>query len=544
MSNTVGKRERIAWIRQLGALLSLAFAVAGCGAPEVRRTPELAALAAKLDAIETTRLAEQSKSAPVTIEQATERLTRQVVEPNETQRVVRLSLDEVRAAALANNLDLKVEMIDPAIAQLSLDAERAKFESVFYGSARHARSKPNDGDADSSRAYEAGVETPLQTGGAIIASVPMEESGGVAAAAASVSVVQSLLQGAGTRVNLHSIRLAAYQKDRVDASTKLQAISILSTADIYYWYLYSARKELDVSREQYKLNQDQLKNARYKVEAGSAAKNEIIRAEAGLASCLDTMISAETSVRDCERSLKRIMNRPDLPLNEQIDLIPTTDPNPQGLDLDQEALVAAALANRMELADLEYRLAMNEIGIEQAKNNLLPQLDVSYRFSAGGQAGATGRALENILDNTSTDHSVGLSATVPLGNRAAKARLQQARLDRVQTTISRDLLEQEIRQEVYDAVDGLQQNWRRILAAEQGVDQAGRSYRVEQLQFQLGGRTSTEVLQAASNLAGAQLRKISAFVNYEIAQVYLARATGTLLGHGQIRLASESNPEL
>jgi len=384
----------------------------------------------------------------------------------------------------------------------------------------------------------------LQTGGTITASLPVSDSDGVAQAAASVSVVQSLLRGAGARVNLYSIQLAAHQKDRVDAATKLRAISILSTADVYYWYLYAARKELDVSREQYKLTQNQLKNARHKVEAGSAPKYEIILAEAGLASCLDSMISAETSVRNCERDLKRIMNRADVPLDEQIDLIPTTDPNPQGLDLDKEVLVAAALANRMELVDLEYQLAANEIGGEVAKNDLLPELDLSYRFSAGGQAADEERALENIFDDNSTDHRVGLAATIPLGNRAAKARLQQARLGRVQTALSRELQEQQIRQEVYEAVDGLEQNWRRILAAEQGVVRADRSYRVEQLRFQLGQRTSVEVLDAASNLAGAQLRKISAFASYEIAQVYLARATGTLLGYGRICLEPHDSSQL
>jgi outer membrane protein TolC len=223
-------------------------------------------------------------------------------------------------------------------------------------------------------------------------------------------------------------------------------------------------------------------------------------------------------------------------LNVQIDLIPMTDPDPRGLDLDQEAMVRAALVNRMELAELEFRLATDDIGVAVARNDLLPSLDLDYTFSAGGQSRGRGRAFENVFGDSLTDHSVGLSATIPLGNRAAEARLRQARLARVQTEISRDLLEQEIHQQVYDAVDGLEQNWRRILAAEQGVVRAYRFYRVEQSQFQLGRRVSTDVLDAASSLAEAQLRKIDAFVEYEIAQVILARATGTLLGHGQIRL--------
>jgi hypothetical protein len=48
------------------------------------------------------------------------------------------------------------------------------------------------------------------------------------------------------------------------------------------------------------------------------------------------------------------------------------------------------------------------------------------------------------------------------------------------------------------------------------------------------------VLLAASRLAVAQLGRISAFVEYEISQVALARATGTLLGRGQVRLTPQA----
>jgi len=535
MDKNTDKRGRVAAAGRWGLCLTLIL-IAGCGTPKVEREPKMAALAAKVNTIETVQLEEQSKSQPLTIGQATERLAAVVVEPNQAGPAIQLTLDEVRAAALANNLDLKVQMIDPAIAQQSLDIERAKFESTFFASARYARSDLIEGGATTSRRYQAGVSTPLQTGGEIVAGVPLTESGGIAQAAASVSVVQSLLQGAGARVTLYSIQLAAYAKDRIDASTKLQAIYILSNADVAYWYLYAARKQLDVSREQYKMAQDQLDNARDKVEAGSAARIEIIRAESGLASRLDAMISDETAVRYRERELKRIMNRADLPLNVQIDLIPMTDPDPRGMELDTEALVAAALENRMEMAVLESQLATNDIQLAFAKNNLLPTLEADYTFQAGGMNTSRGHAVENVFDKTLTDHSVGLSARIPLGNRAAQARLRQARLVKVQTQVSRDVLEKEIRQEVYDAVDNLGQNWRRILAAEQGVVRAHRSYKVELSQFQLGERTSTEVLDAASSLAEAELRRIAAFVNYEIAQVALARATGTLLGYGQIRL--------
>ena len=516
--------------------LFLVLCVTGCTNVRSLREPQLEALAGKLDHIETVQLKEQSKSAPTSIEQATEQAAKSASEPNVVQPMLSLTLEEVRAAALANNLDLKVELINPSIAQQSVDAERAKFESVFFGSANYARAKPADGDEFSFRSYEAGVEVPLQTGGSVTASVPVEDVGGVSDAAVSVSYIQSLLRGAGTRVNMYSIRVAMYQKGLVDTGTKLSAIRTLAGADTAYWELYSARKQLDVLREQYKLAQNQLKHARSKVNAGSAPRIEIVRAESGLAGRLEAVISAETEVRNAERELKRIMNRKDLPLDSPTGLIAMTEPDPKGLDLDPEALVKAAMDNRMEMAQLEMRSAVDEINVQVARNNTLPQLTLNYAYTAGRQSGSIDGDFGDVSDELSQDHSIGLNAVVPLGNQAAKARLRQARLEKIQTEADRQRWQQIIRQDVYQALDSLEQNWRHILAAEQGVGMAYRNYRVEQLQFQLGQRTSTDVLIAAENLAGAQLRKINAFAGYEIAQVRLAQATGTLLGRGNIQL--------
>src|SRR5262249_43843372 len=44
---------------------------------------------------------------------------------------LKLSIEEARASALANNLDIKVVLEDPSIAGQTLRAEEAKFEAVF-----------------------------------------------------------------------------------------------------------------------------------------------------------------------------------------------------------------------------------------------------------------------------------------------------------------------------------------------------------------------------------------------------------------------------
>jgi outer membrane protein TolC len=138
--------------------------------------------------------------------------------------------------------------------------------------------------------------------------------------------------------------------------------------------------------------------------------------------------------------------------------------------------------------------------------------------------------------NNAENWTAGLTAEIPLGNAAARSRVRRAILERVQRLATRDLRRMAIQQEVFDAVDPLDQNRERILAARNEVVLAGRTYEAERRQFELGRRTSTDVLDAADRLAQAQSREVQALGEYEIAQVDIAFATGALLGHGRVIL--------
>jgi outer membrane protein len=513
----------------------------GCPAPTLKEDPKIKALTNKLDTIDTVRPTDLSESPPATVEQATKESAEEISEPNESVPVVELTLEQVRAATLANNLDLKIDLIDPAIAQRAVDVERAKFEAVFFGSATYNTSETEEGLSSTSKDFDAGVAAPLYTGGSLSVDLPFGESDsnyadGVADAAVSVSYIQSLLRGAGTRINTDSIRIAGYQKHAVDAQTKQTAIYLLANADIAYWNLYMANQELKVRREQYKLAQDQLHHAQRKVASGASPKIEIVRSEAGLSRRIEAVINAETMVEDRQLDLQRIMNRKDMPLNAKIRIVTKTQPHPLGLHIDEEKLVRIALDNRMETIRLELQLAIDDLNIELARNATLPDLTLNYNYAAQTQAGDIGHAFGDFGDKFTDSHSVGLSASIPMGNRAAKARLERTRLQQLQDKVSYARLRQYIQQDVYDAVRALSNSWRRILAAEQNVDAAYRDYKVEQSQFQLGVRTSTDVLYSATGLADAQLSRIRALAEYEIAQIYLAQATGTLLGHSRIIL--------
>jgi outer membrane protein len=531
------------YICRLHIIIFASLLVAGCSALTLKEDPKVEVLTSGLDTIDTVQPKDLSDSPPVSVEQATAEISEQISDPNESIPAIELTIEQVRAATLANNLDLKIDLIDPAIAQRAVDTERARFEATFYGAATYSASDTETGISSTSKDYEVGVEAPLHIGGSISVGLPFgesdsDDSDGVADAAVSVSFIQSLLRGGGTRINTHPIRIADYQKHAVDAQTKQTAIYLLAAADIAYWRLYMACRELDVRREQYKLAQDQLNHARLKVASGSSPKIEIVRAEAGLSSRIEALINAETTVQNRQLNLQRIMNQEDMPLNANIRIAPKTEPNPLGLDISEEKLVEVALGNRMETVRLELQLVIDELDVELAHNATLPDLSFNYSYLAQTNAGDTMHALGDFGDKTSDQHSVGLFASIPMGNRAAKARLERARLQQLQDQASYNRLRQMIQQEVYDTARALRNSWRRILAAEKSVDAAYRDYKVEQSQFQLGRSRSTDVLYSATGLAEAQLSRIRALAEYEIAQIYLAQATGTLLGYSRVILES------
>ena len=73
------------------------------------------------------------------------------------------------------------------------------------------------------------------------------------------------------------------------------------------------------------------------------------------------------------------------------------------------------------------------------------------------------------------------------------------------------------------------------MASRQNAILSGRLFEAEKRQFELGLRTSTDVLDAQTKFAEAQSAEIRALGEYQIAQIDLAFATGTLLGAAKVQ---------
>lgn len=474
-----------------------------------------------------------------------------------------LTLPEVRQIALEQNLELRVELLDPLIAETRVSEEEAKFDATIMASARYKRSdlpalddelveftsSAKELDKQIAKltrleqtkrdvAMELGIKAPLPTGGEITVKQEWDEQVKLEpqrfeqyVTGLRFSLSQPLLRNAGVGVNTASIRIAAYQQGIAGARTKLSAIRILAAAEKAYWRTYAAQQALRVRTQQYELAEQGLTLVNRRVEEGLSPEIETVRAELGVAERQEALIVAETAVRIQQRRLAALLNRG--VVTKPRSIIPRTDPLLTPLELNREQLIATALRERMELLELELELGADAVRVDFARNQTLPLFVLDFEYGLVDRNGSFGTAWDGMWDYDNNRLAVGIRGEIPVTNEARRARLRRAILARSQRLASVRQRELAVRQEVHETVDVLEQNWQRVLAARKSVAVAGTNYDAETRQFIAGTRTMREVLEALAILGDAQLREVGAIVDYQIAQIDVAFATGTLLGYAR-----------
>lgn len=489
---------------------------------------------------------------------------------SEVSRALQFTLADLRIKALKNNLSIKVAKVSPKIAATEVRREEAKFDQIFYVYARYGENDDPLQTSDyvgfnsenpslnnqqvklstlaqenKSLDVEAGIKVPLRTGGTIVLSAPLSNkkisrnsgqfNSDTYQSAMRFSFSQPLLRNAGREINEASISIANLEQQGTTLNTRLQSIRIIAMVDKAYWQLYESWGELDIRRQQYEYAQQNLQMVKKRVAEGLTARVEISRSEIGVADRFEALIIAETNLKRANRQLQFLLN--DISDNPSLEAIflPTTPPNLVKYDIDRKKLMSDALGGRIELLTQELKLSADLASINYLENQTLPLFTVDYQYGALSNTFDSFESTYNGMFNSDfNDWYLGFKFELPISNEVNKSRLDRAIQQRNQRFTTKALQELTIKKEIYNAVDQIEQNWQRILAARQQVLIAGINYEAELKQFNEGIRTMTEVLETLTRLGEAQIKEIKAIGDYQIALVDTAYATGTLLGYSKL----------
>jgi len=352
-------------------------------------------------------------------------------------------------------------------------------------------------------------------------------------------IKQPLLKGAGWFYNRSLIYIARNDKKISLAQFKSKALEVSNAVQEAYWNLVKAIEDLKVANKSKERAEDLLRKNKIQVETGTLAPIEIIDAEAGVASRVEAIISAENAVKDKEDELKKIMNFADTDIISDAAVIPTDKPDFKPKQVELKETIKIAMGKRPELLELQLETENADMQTRRRKNELYPALD----FTAGVRYTGLGEDIEDANDSTFSEKFQGeffkLALEIPLGNRSARSEYNKSKLKKQQASLNVKRKELDIVVEVRQTVRQVMTNIERVNATRKARELAQKRLEVEGKKFGVGRSTSLEILRAQEDLAIAEGNEAKAIIDYEISRGNLEKAKGTILDTYDIKLEEE-----
>lgn len=456
-----------------------------------------------------------------------------------------LTIHECIERAMANNLDIQIERINPTIQSWGVVREQGAFEPSLAGQATYSdATTPLDpvqatalglGTLDNQTLhFSTGLIGKLPTGTQYNLNAFDDRSSGtlssnfVFTGTAGISLTQPLLRNFGLDPNTANLRIARKNKTIAAEQFELQAINTISDVQNAYYELVFAVENHKATIEDLNRAKALLADTRKRVEVGVMSPLDVTQAEAGVAEREVAVITSERAIRDGENALKRLISQ-DVSEFRGMALLPVDYPLVEMVETDVAGSTRTALEMRPDFLRAKQELEKQGIVVKFNRNQLWPQVDLQGSYGLNGRGGTFGSLADNVGTTENPQWAVGVVLTIPLGNRVARANYQTALLQEQQAVINLKRLEQNIVVGVDNIVGAVQTNLKRVDATHVASRLARESLKAEETKLRAGTSTSFLVLQAQSDLAAALSAEIRARADYSRSLVELAREEGTTL---------------
>ena len=219
---------------------------------------------------------------------------------------VYLTLKDAITLAFQRNLDLKVELYNPAIAEADIRRNLGIYDPLLNAGVNYSRTTTPDTFTFIPIKIDeftgnAGVSQLLPTGGTVGATTQSywySNSFSFFTNGYNLSVTQPLLKNRGkeaTEVNINVARLG--KEGSIDRFKTLLSDTVAQVRNDYF-KLYNLRENLQVQKTALALANKILQETRGRVKAGVLPAMEILNAEFSAASREKSVIDAERAVRD------------------------------------------------------------------------------------------------------------------------------------------------------------------------------------------------------------------------------------------------------
>lgn len=258
------------------------------------------------------------------------------------------------------------------------------------------------------------------------------------------------------------------------------------------------------------------KNMRTRVEAGRAARVDLLKVNTRLAAVRQELTRVRNEVELAHAVLKTLMG---LDVTEPLSVKGTLASEVMTLDLARD--LSEAEARRPALQASHRAVEVQEQRVRAARGALLPSIALRAQYGAGGGAEGGGRSLQDLVAgvNISIPVFTGGQLTAQVAQEEAKLAKARAQFDKTRLDVQREV--QTAHLDIRDAED-------RIATARTVLEEAREVLRIEQLKGEVGRGIIENILDAQAAELQAETNYTRALADYNTALVARRKNIGRI----------------
>lgn len=369
----------------------------------------------------------------------------------------------------------------------------------------------------------------------------------------SISFSQPLLRNRGVYINRIGIIIARGNLRQTRYQLRDKILQSVQDAENAYWDVVLAHANLRVQEEALKLAQEALKRAQQELDLGAMSPLDIYNPQQQQATAEIAVSQARFSLQQVENALRlKIAADLDPEIRKlPINLTESAEPAENAAPLNTDAAIEKALRMRPDLEALRVALDVDDLQIEQAANQLRPDLEFTGNYSSQGLGGifnyaagshlATipggfGDALTQMFGFGYPIYTFGVTLSLPIRNRSASANYADQIVSKRSDALTARRTEQQVRLDVLNAISQTEAAKDSVRLAKIAKDFSQKYLDAEQKKYELGTSQIFFVLQAQTALVNADSALVQNEITYRRNMLNLLRKTGELLEERGITL--------
>ncbi|HWP94695.1 MAG TPA: TolC family outer membrane protein [Gammaproteobacteria bacterium] len=325
---------------------------------------------------------------------------------------------------------------------------------------------------------------------------------------------------------IRQIGQAAAEVARAEAQYQAAQQDLLLRTAERYFNLLAAQDALESARANREAIGRQLEQARKRFEVGLIAITDVQESQAAYDQAVADEIAAERSLASAREAVRELTGSYFETLERPLDSLPLSPPDPDS----PEAWVELALKQNLNLLASRFNAEAADAAVGSARGAHYPTLDLVASHSKFEQETAqtlAGVSAPSTID-TETD-SISLQLNVPIfSGGATQARVREARYRYIAAREQLERVTRETERQARDAFLGVVTEISRVQALRQALASSETALKATEAGFEVGTRTTVDVLDARRNLFRAQTNYARSKYDYLLNSMRL-RATAGLL---------------